>query len=102
MNFTKIMKIRTKMKLSPEAKRWYDGLVKEYNISDTSGKLLLQSAFEAFDRMRDAQRLVKAHGITYMDRYDQPKPNPACTVERDQRSQMLNCLKALNLDMEIT
>lgn len=102
MYLTKIMKIRTKMKLSTEAKKWYDGLVKEYNISDTAGKLLLQSAMEAFDRMRDAQSMIQKHGVIYLDRYQQPKPNPACSVERDQRSQMLACLKSLNLDMEIT
>lgn len=89
------------MNLSTEAKNWHDELAKAYQIEDVAGKLLLQSAMESFDRMRDAQVMIKKHGVVYLDRYQQPKPNPACSVERDQRSQMLACLKALNLDIEI-
>lgn len=96
------MKVRTKVKLSPEAQSWHDQLVKDYDIKDTAGKLLLQSAFEAFMRMRDAQAMITQHGIIFIDKAGQLKPNPACTIERDQRSQMLLCLKSLHLDMEIT
>ena len=86
--------------MSDEAQQWYDKLRKEYDIEDEAGLLLLQSAFEAFDRMRQAQQLIQEHGVIFLDRYQQPKPNPACAFERDQRSQMLQCLKALHLDLE--
>jgi len=87
--------------VSKEAKAWYDGLQKAYSIEDQTGLLLLQSAMEAFDRMKDAQAIIQEVGVIYFDRYNQPKPNPACAVERDSRSQMILCLKSLNLDLEI-
>jgi len=89
------------MKLSAEAQAWYDELVKDYNITDTAGRLLLQSAFESFDKMRLAQAAIKKHGLIFEDKNNQNlRPNPACTIERDQRSQMLLCLKSLHLDIE--
>jgi len=100
MNNLESGKRKSKIKLSEEARKWYHDLASGYSIEDEAGLLLLQTGMESFDRMREAQGLVDKHGITYLDRYGQPKQNPACTVERDQRSQMLNCLKALNLDLE--
>ena len=87
--------------LSQEARKWHDDLKKAYSIHDEAGLILLRQAAESFDRMRAAQRLISENGITYKDRYGQPKLNPACTVERDTRSQMLLCLKQLNLDLDV-
>ncbi len=72
----------------------------EYAISDPGGRLLLATGLEAFDRMREAQKAIKADGATVQDRFGQPKAHPLLTVERDSRAQMLMCLKALNLDLE--
>lgn len=72
----------------------------EYNISDAGGLLLLQTALEAFDRMRQAQALIQKHGGVTVDPNDQLKTNPATVIERDSRAAMLAALKALNLDLE--
>lgn len=72
----------------------------EYAIDDHGGLLLLQTACESFDRMREAQAAIKKTGAVYQDRFGQPKSNPACVVERDSRNQMMQALKALNLDLE--
>ena len=86
--------------LSTEAKRWWSRLAEEYAIKDQAGVLLLNTAMEAFDRMKGAQRAVKRDGLVVFDRWGQAKAHPLLTVERDARSQMMAALKALNLDIE--
>lgn len=86
--------------LSREAKAWWRKLCSEYALDDEAGKLFLQTALEAFDRMRQAQGVIRDEGPTIKDRFDQMKAHPLLTVERDARSQMIQALKALNLDVE--
>lgn len=86
--------------LSTEAKALWRSLATEHEIDDAAGLLLLCTALEAFDRMRQSQAMIKAHGVAITDRYNQVKANPAVAAERDSRAAMLASLKALNLDME--
>jgi P27 family predicted phage terminase small subunit len=69
-------------------------------MEDEAGCLLLQTALEAFCRMRDATAQIKNDGLTIKDRFEQPKAHPATVIERDSRAQMLAAIKALNLDLE--
>ncbi len=85
--------------LSAEARAWWESIRTEYDVSDPGGLLILQSAVEAFDRMRQAQRRLKREGLTVTDRFGQSKANPLTLTERDSRSAMLAALKALNLDI---
>jgi P27 family predicted phage terminase small subunit len=95
------MKIKSTVALSKEAQAWFDTLQNNYSITDEAGLLLLQSGIEAFDRMRQAQRLIKKHGVLVKDsRWDQLKQNPAVALEISSRGQLLACLKALNMDMD--
>ncbi|MEQ8226792.1 MAG: P27 family phage terminase small subunit [Rhodospirillales bacterium] len=86
--------------LSAEAKRWQRRLTDEYSLDDEAACLLLQTALEAFDRMRDAQRYIKKDGAVVKDRFGQTRAHPAVVIERDSRAAMLAALKALNLDIE--
>lgn len=86
--------------LSKEAVSWWREIISEYCIDDSGGHLLLQTALEAFDRMRGAQAIIEKDGQSFKDRFDQIKSHPQLTVERDSRSQMIQSLKALNLDLE--
>lgn len=86
--------------LSRAAKAWYRSLTDEYGIEDQAGKLLLQTALEAFDRMKAAAKRINADGDAVEDRFGQVKPHPLLNAERDARSQMLAALKQLNLDLE--
>jgi len=86
--------------LSKEAKALWARLLKEYNIEDEAGLLILQTAMESFDRMRESQAIIKTEGMQVTDRFDQKKAHPLTTVERDSRAAMLAALKALNLDLE--
>jgi P27 family predicted phage terminase small subunit len=86
--------------LSPEARGLWRSIGSEYGIGDPGGRLILASACEAFDRMRQAQRKLKREGITATDRFGQKKSHPATAIERDSRAAMLAALKQLNLDLE--
>jgi P27 family predicted phage terminase small subunit len=94
------MKTKVPKHLSKEAKHLWDRLLSEYDIVDEAGVLILQTAMEAFDRMREAQSIIKAEGMQVEDRFHQKKAHPLTTVERDSRSAMMAALKALNLDLE--
>ena len=86
--------------LSPGAREWWRAITVEYSLDDDAGRLLLQTALEAFDRMRECQSAISADGMIVRGSTRQPRSHPLLTVERDARSQMLAALKALNLDLE--
>lgn len=86
--------------ISAEAAEWWTKITDEYSIDDPAGLLLLQTALEAFDRMRQAQRTIQAEGATLADRFEQLKPHPLLVTERDSRGQMLQAMKLLKLDFQ--
>jgi P27 family predicted phage terminase small subunit len=86
--------------LSREAKATWRKIQDEYQITDEAGLLILATACESFDRMRQAQASIEAEGATFPDRFGQPRPHPATVIERDSRAAMLAALKQLNLDLE--
>jgi P27 family predicted phage terminase small subunit len=85
--------------LSTEAKGWWRRIVGEWELDD-AGFLLLESALECFDRMRQAQELLAKDGLVIQDRFGQSKSHPAATIERDSKAGMLRALRALNLNIE--
>lgn len=88
--------------LSPEAKSWWARLTAEHELDDAAGRLLLLTALESFDRMRDCQRAIAGDGLVTRGSKRQPRAHPLLAAERDARGQMLAALKALNLDLEPT
>jgi P27 family predicted phage terminase small subunit len=86
--------------LSRTAKAWFKKIQDEFEIQDETGKLLLQTAFEAYDRMKEAQETISNDGPVILDRFEQKKAHPLLSIERDSRAQMLAALKQLNLDLE--
>ena len=86
--------------LSREAGNWWNRIVSEYCLDDQAGKLLLQTAMESFDGMREAQAAVAADGAVIRDRFEQLQPHPMLRVETSSRAQMLTALRALHLDIE--
>ena len=92
--------IRAPSGLSNESRRWWRKIVNEYGVEDSGGLLILQALCEAFDTMREAQKILKIDGMKVKDRFGQDKIHPLCSVERDARAQVYQGLKALNLDIE--
>ena len=90
----------SKKQLSKEAGAWWDLITEGYELDDT-GLLILINALTAFDRMRQAQEIIKDSGVLFEDRFGQVKQHPACLVERDNKQTMLRNLKALGLERAV-
>jgi P27 family predicted phage terminase small subunit len=85
--------------LSREARRWWHRVNELYEL-DQPTLLILESALESFDRMRQAQAIIKAEGVVIDDRFGQKKQHPATIIERDSKQTLLRHWKALALDLE--
>jgi phage terminase small subunit len=86
--------------LGPAGAQLWANVVRQYRIGDGAGLVLVTTAAECLDRMRQAQEAIREHGLLVADRYGGKRQNPACVVERAARDGMMNALKALNLDLE--
>ena len=85
--------------MSKAAQARWNKINAEWELGNTD-LLVLESALEAFDRMRQAQRILKKAGLTTKDRFGQVKPHPGIGVERDSRAAWLRAIKQLGLDLE--
>src|ERR1051326_3266735 len=82
--------------LSREAGRLWCEICAAYAVKDERASHLLTLAFEQFDRMRQAQASIAAHGAITSDRYGNPRQNPAVAIEsRAQRTHIATLREAL-------
>ena len=78
---------------------WWSSVVADYALDEHHLKLL-QSACECWDRAQLCRELLRRHGLTYEDRFKQPRARPEAAIERDARTQFVRCLRELALDIE--
>ncbi|RJQ72238.1 MAG: phage terminase small subunit P27 family [Desulfobacteraceae bacterium] len=87
--------------LKADGRSLWRRLLAEFEIEDSHGLALLQSACEALDRQKEAAAEIERHGLLITNpSTGAVKANPAATIERDARASMLHALRALNLDTE--
>lgn len=84
--------------LTAAAKRLWDQLQADFVLDDAAGRLLLQSALEAWDRQQQARQTIADEGAVVRDRWNQLKANPAVGIERDARTQLHSALRLLKLE----
>jgi phage terminase small subunit len=87
------------MKLSVEAAGLYKKLAKEWSIGDEAGRFMLTRALECYDEMQNARRVLEAEGEIVLDRWGQKGLHPMVQREKEARAHLLQCFKALNLDL---
>lgn len=85
--------------LSKEAAAWWREFNEMYELEGPA-LLLLENALTAFDRMREAQAVLRKEGITIIDRFKQVRQHPCTLIERDAKATMLRQIQALGLDLE--
>jgi hypothetical protein len=61
---------------------------------------LLTLAGESWDRGQQAREIVDRDGMTFDDRFGQPKPRPEIAIERDSRIGFARLLRELALDID--
>ena len=71
-----------------------------YGIDDEGGLFLLESARESWIKLKQAEAVLNEYGVVIKDKFGQLKSNPAASVLRDNKAQMLQAFKLLNLEIK--
>lgn len=85
--------------LTPEGRRLWTAVAREYELDAASEKLLLV-ALEALERLREAQRTVKEHGLLVAGARGGLRANPAISIENAARRDFLAAMRQLDFDTD--
>jgi P27 family predicted phage terminase small subunit len=91
--------MRAPSHLRNETRRWWRDVLDRYELEPHHLRLL-QAAAEAWDRREQAREALAEHGLTYADRFNQPRARPEVAVERDARIAFARLVRELGLDVE--
>ena len=86
--------------LNKESRQLWRQILTQWTIEDSASLAVLRVGLEAYDRAQRCRQQIDAEGETVKDRFDQVKPHPLLSAERDARSAFLAGIKALRLDIE--
>jgi P27 family predicted phage terminase small subunit len=84
--------------LSEQTATWWRQVIDEYTLEPHHIRLLTLAA-EAWDRGQQARQALLEHGVTYLDRFQQPKSRPEVAIERDSRIAFARLIRELGLDV---
>ena len=84
--------------LRTTTRKWFENVIDEYDL-EPSDIRLLTLAGEAWDRGQQAREVVDRDGMTFTDRFGQPKARPEIGIERDSRIGFARLLRELSLDV---
>lgn len=84
--------------LQAPTRRWFDSVVSDYEL-EPHHERLLTLAGEAWDRCAAARIAIQKHGLTYEDRFGQPRKRPEISVEIDNRIAFARLVRELGLDV---
>ncbi len=83
--------------LKAPTKRWWTSVVDGYGLEPHHVRLLTLAG-EAWDRCQQSREALQQHGLTYMDRFEQPRSRPEVAIERDSRIAFARLVRELALD----
>jgi len=84
--------------LADATRRWFTSVVRDYELDEHHVRLLTL-ACEAWDSAQMARAIVARKGLTFEDRFDQPRVRPEVLIERDARIAYARLLRELALDV---
>ena len=84
--------------LRPATQRWFSEVLEAFEL-DIHHMQLLTKACEAHDRCETARELIAKHGLTFEDRWGNPKARPECNIERDSRRAFASLIREIGLDV---
>ena len=85
--------------LNPRTAAWWRDVVADYSLEEHHERLLTLAG-EAWDRAEQARTALAEHGLTYEDRFAQPRARPEVAIERDSRVAFARLVRELDLDGE--
>ena len=83
--------------LRPATRQWFDEVMREYSLEPHHVHLLTMAA-EARDRCEQAREALAKHGMTFEDRFGQPRARPEIAIERESKLTFVRLLRALGID----
>lgn len=83
--------------LRKQTQTWVKSVLSDFDLEEHHFKLLI-SAAESWDRICSAREVIDAQGMTYNDRFNQPKARPEIAIERDNKVVFARLLRELALD----
>ncbi len=86
--------------LSKQTQEFWQWASDEYQLNQDELHLLLM-ACEAMDRCIQARKRLAKQGLTYNDRFGQPKSRPEIAIERDSRLAFARLVKQLGLNKKL-
>ena len=78
---------------------WWRSVLRDYDLEEHHLRLL-SAAAESWDRTQEAREALERHGLTFEDRFGQPRVRPEVAIERDNRLAFARILRELDLDGE--
>lgn len=84
--------------LLPEVQAWVDDVKGKYELEPHHEELLKLAAVQ-LNRAATAREIVDKKGLTFVDRFRQPKPRPEVAIERDAANAARMLLRELGLDL---
>jgi hypothetical protein len=66
--------------LRDDTKKWWEQVATDYELEPHHLRLLTLAA-EAWDRCQQAREAIEKHGLTFNDRFEQPRPRPEAMKE---------------------
>jgi phage terminase small subunit len=90
------MKLDYPKHLSPAAGRFWFSVREAVDLTPHE-MLLLNLTCECLDRLQEARVAIAEHGMTYSDRFGNPRLRPEVTVERDCRLAFGKLIRQLTL-----
>lgn len=85
--------------LRPATRKWFTAVLADFDLDPHHVRLLTLAA-EAWDRCQSAREIIDADGMTFHDRFGQPKARPEIAIERDSRIGFARLIRELGLDVE--
>jgi phage terminase small subunit len=83
--------------LRAATRRWAEGILDGFEFESHHVRLLVL-ACQAWDQGERARARLARHGVTYLDRFRQPRIRPEVKVEHDARIAFARILRELRLD----
>ena len=92
--------LTTPRHLSNAMRKWVARVCERYQVAENDFKLLVMAA-ESWDLAENARIVIRKHGVSYRDRFGQPRQRPECAVLRDSRIAFIRIMRELNLESEV-
>ena len=90
------IKLKAPAHLSKESRDWWEQIYNEFQLESAQVKLLTAAA-DSWDRMIQAQKGIKEHGLCFVDRHGSRKPSPEISIERDSRIAFARIVRELSI-----